>query len=249
MPSKYADLRELPGLGEYTAGAVASIAFGEAVPAADGNVRRVLSRLFDEPNPKPAWVRSAAAMLVDAERPGDWNQSLMELGATLCVPRAPRCDACPVAPWCAARANGTERERPGRVGRRAPRRATIALAVLFAGRRVLLVRRPSAGLLGGMWAFPEREIGAPEDALDAACSVAEDAGLSLVGTPAALPACGHKFTHLHVTYVPYAVEVVEASPMGDVAWIDAWRPTRLALPVAQRKVLESFRELASAEVP
>ena len=247
LPSSYADLRRLPGLGDYTAGAVASIAFGEAVPAADGNVRRVLSRLFDERDPKPAWVRMAAALLVDPERPGDWNQALMDLGATVCVPRSPRCDECPVAGWCAARSNGTARDRPGVTVRRAPRRATIALAVLHAERRVLLVRRPAAGLLGGMWSFPEREVGATDEARDAAGSLAEDAGLSVVGAPVALPICQHKFTHLHVTYVPCALEVVAKGAGVDANWIDAWQPTHLALPVAQQRVLESFRELTPVE--
>lgn len=83
VPRTADDLRALPGVGEYTAGAVASIAFGEAVPAVDGNVRRVLSRLYDEAEPTPAWLRERAAALVDPERPGDFNQALMELGATV----------------------------------------------------------------------------------------------------------------------------------------------------------------------
>src|SRR5687768_12935276 len=87
LPARAAELRELPGFGEYTAGAVASIAFGERVPAVDGNVRRVLARLFDEPAPSAGWLRERAAALLDRERPGDWNQALMELGATGCTPR------------------------------------------------------------------------------------------------------------------------------------------------------------------
>jgi A/G-specific adenine glycosylase len=242
----------LPGLGEYTAGAVASIAFGEVVPAADGNVRRVLSRLFDVRDPKPAWVRASAAELVDLDRPGDWNQAMMDLGATLCLPRAPHCHSCPVSSWCAARANGTHGERPGPTNRRAPRLATIALAVLHADGRVLLVRRPTAGLLGGMWAFPEREVGEPEEALDAACAVASEAGFEVIGAAAPLPMCDHKFTHLHARYVPYAVEVVgppaATRSNADAAWIDARQPTHLALPVAQQRVLESFRALTPAGV-
>ena len=91
VPETYAALRELPGVGEYTAGAVASIAFGVVVPAVDGNVRRVLARLFDVETPRAPWLRSMATSLVDNERPGDWNQALMELGATQCTSRAPRC--------------------------------------------------------------------------------------------------------------------------------------------------------------
>lgn len=250
LPSSYAALRELPGLGDYTAGAVASIAFGEPVPAADGNVRRVLSRLYDEPSPKPKWVREAAAALVDPERPGDWNQALMDLGATVCVPRAPRCPECPVARWCAARAAGTQSERPAPARRKAPREATFALAVLHAGGRVLLERRSPGGLLGGMWAFPEKSVQSGEDAPAAALSLAAERGMRVVGDAVALPRCEHRFTHVRATYVPYALDVVEAAAdgAGRAAWIDARVPTHLALPVAQQRMLESFREMSAGHV-
>ena len=107
VPGSYAALRDLPGVGDYTAGAVASIAFGEVVPAVDGNVRRVLARLYDVAEPKPAWLRRTAAEWVDADRPGDWNQALMELGAVVCTPAKPNCDVCPVSSGCAALAAGT----------------------------------------------------------------------------------------------------------------------------------------------
>ncbi|HEX2166809.1 MAG TPA: A/G-specific adenine glycosylase, partial [Longimicrobiales bacterium] len=112
VPVQYDALRALPGVGEYTAGAVSSIAFGARRPAVDGNVRRVLARLLDDPAPSPAMLHAAAGALVPAERPGDFNQSLMELGATICTPRAPRCRRCPVAGRCAALAAGTQEQRP-----------------------------------------------------------------------------------------------------------------------------------------
>jgi len=255
LPSTYAELRGLPGLGEYTAGAVASIAFGEAVPAADGNVRRVLARLFDEPAPTSTWLRERAAMLVDAARPGDWNQALMELGATLCVPRAPRCAECPVTRWCAARAAGTPVERPARVRRPAPRRTTLALAVLHTEGRVLLERRPSEGLLGGMWAFPEAEVKDPGEAPEAVGAIASARGLELAGGVQPLPACDHAFTHLRATYLPLAVRVTPsgaatgaASPAGGsraAAWLTVGHASRLALPAAQRRVLDSFARLGA----
>lgn len=245
IPSSYAELRELPGVGEYTAGAVASIAFGERVPAADGNVRRVLARLFDVPEPKPAWLRDTAAGLVDPERPGDWNQALMDLGATVCVPRAPRCDDCPLSAWCRARVAGTEAERPARGGRRAVRRVGFALAVLRDGASVLLERRPAAGLLGGMWAFPEREVrrdvgdtGAAERAV---LALATALGARPLARAEPLAAYEHRFTHIHATYVPYLVSVDGAGVGGDdLAWVEPGAPTELALPVVQRRILEDL---------
>jgi A/G-specific adenine glycosylase len=240
LPGTYADLRDLPGVGDYTAGAVASIAYGERVPAADGNVRRVLSRLFDVARPKAAWVRAAAADLVDPERPGDWNQALMELGATLCSPRRPACAECPLATWCGARAAGTQAARPGGTRRAAARRTTFALAVLRDGERVLLQRRPPTGLLGGMWALPEREVASGDDGEveQAVVALAAVLGASPLGHPERLAATEHRFTHLHATYLPCVVPVDGARVRGErLSWIVPGAPTELALPAAQRRVL------------
>jgi A/G-specific adenine glycosylase len=222
---------------------VASIAFGEAVAAADGNVRRVISRLRDVPRPKAAWLRDAAAELIDPGRPGDWNQAMMELGATICSPRRPKCEECPVARWCASRTAGTQHERPGRAPKRAPRAVTFALAVLRAEGRVLLERRPPGGLLGNLWSFPEKEVADPADARDAVCALAADRGLTTPREPRQLPRCTHRFTHLHATYVPWAVEVsgqVADEQPDRCSWVDPERPAPLALPVAQRRVLASL---------
>jgi A/G-specific adenine glycosylase len=254
LPETYAELRGLPGIGEYTAGAVASIAFGEVVPAPDGNVRRVLARLFDQPEPKSAWLREAAASLVDPARPGDWNQALMELGATICSPRSPRCTSCPVADWCTARERGTQEERPAAVPRRAPRTATYALAVPHRAGCVLLVRRPPDGLLAGMWAFPEREVADRAEAGAAATSIALGLGWSPSNVAEPLPVIEHRFTHLHATYVPFLVELTgmraEGDPVTnkDTVWLDAHVPADIALPVAQRRVLESATNRLRSEV-
>lgn len=261
VPSTSEELRELPGVGEYTAGAVASIAFGEAVPAVDGNVRRVLARWYDVPDPSARWLRHTAGALVDEERPGDWNQALMELGATICTPRRARCDACPVDWACAARAAGTVDDRPARKGKPAPREAMYALAVLEApDGSVLLERRPAGGLLGGMWAFPEREVADGEDARTAATEMA----VELVGVahrlsavePRALPTVRHRFSHIDATYVPWLFGLDPSdgdaasararrsgSPDGtrpgrEVCWASAAEREDMALPVAQRAVLE-----------
>jgi A/G-specific adenine glycosylase len=255
LPSSYAQLRELPGVGEYTAGAVASIAFGEAVPAPDGNVRRVLARVFDEPTPKPAWLRGTAAGLVDPVRPGDWNQALMELGATVCTPRAPRCGGCPLAEWCLALKRGTQAERPAAVPRRAPRVETFVLAILHRAGRVLLERRPPDGLLGGMWAFPERQVANDTGFESAALAIADKMGAAVMGIPEPLPTCEHRFTHIHATYRPHLIDVARmnfapaTTPAAEVLWLAVMRPAEIALPVAQRRVLDSAREhLAGAVV-
>ena len=131
LPEDSEALKRLPGVGEYTAGAVASIAFGRAVPAVDGNVKRVLCRLFDLEAPTAARLREKAAALVDPGRPGDFNEALMELGATVCTPRSPGCGGCPVRGWCRARAAGTVAERPARRPRgKVPRVEHVAVVVV-----------------------------------------------------------------------------------------------------------------------
>ncbi|HET6342523.1 MAG TPA: A/G-specific adenine glycosylase, partial [Gemmatimonadota bacterium] len=155
LPSKADDLRKLPGIGAYTAGAVASIAFGRREPAVDGNARRVLSRLFDLERPSGAALARLAGALVPADRPGDFNQALMDLGATVCLPRVPRCTACPLETLCLARRRDTVPERPAPRQRREIPEFAVGVAVISSPRgQVLLARRPDEGLLGGTWEFP-----------------------------------------------------------------------------------------------
>lgn len=238
LPDTYGSLRELPGVGEYTAGAVASIAFGERVPAVDGNVRRVFARWFDVPDPKPAWLRTTAADLVDEERPGDWNQALMELGATVCTPRSPKCGVCPVSRWCSALEAGSVADRPISPKRREVPSRVIGLAVLHARERVLLEKREEGGLLGGMWAFPEIVPdggGVPEVARILGL-IPQDAGQPLADVR-------HRFTHLDATYRPVAV-AVGAGPESRLPdryrWVSPAEAADIALPVAQRKVFDSW---------
>ena len=253
VPGTYAELRALPGVGEYTAGAVASIAFGEPVPAVDGNVRRVLSRLFNERDPRTTWLRKKAADLMDIERPGDWNQALMELGATLCSPRSPRCADCPVSEWCAAREAGTQQERSVTSAKTKPKRRWIVLAVLQAKERVMLERRPDEGLLAGMWSFPEvAECDTcPNTRVDAERSLASvqasvvERGLVATGCPEALPQVEHRFTHLHAIYEPWLVPVAAPAEGAGRAWVHPAAPNDLAVPVAQQKVLAFANERAS----
>ena len=182
FPSSADRLKILPGIGPYTAAAVASIAFGEAVPAVDGNVRRVVARLFDLPDPSLAEVRDLAAGLMDTARPGDFNEAMMELGATVCTPRSPSCEACPVAAGCRARAAGTVAERPMRRRRGpVPTRTWGVLVAVSPRGRTLVVRRPPEGLLGGMWEFPAVEV---EDGADARTRVVPLAGASSTPRPA-----------------------------------------------------------------
>jgi A/G-specific adenine glycosylase len=156
-------LLQLKGFGPYTAGAVASIAFGEPAPIVDGNVARVFARLFAmdaDPQSKAhvATLWAIAAILVEGEQPGDFNQSLMELGATLCTPRNPSCLLCPVRTSCAAQQQGITHLLP-RPKKQTTRKAMhVAVAVCRQGGRLLLARRAESGLFAGLWEMPSATV-------------------------------------------------------------------------------------------
>jgi adenine-specific DNA glycosylase len=184
----------------------------------------VLARLRDEPSPTAAWLRRAAGALVPAERAGDFNQALMELGATVCLPRDPRCGTCPIADLCRARAAGTQSRRPAPAPRAPVPAFRIGTAAVFDDRhRLLLVRQPTGALLGGMWLLPGAELHDGESAEAAARrSVA-----ATLGEGAALEAMAyvgrfrHAFSHrrevYHVTAFRVAVESTAGHDSGDEA--------------------------------
>ena len=197
FPDTEAGLRALPGLGPYTAAAVAAIAFDQPANVVDGNVERVVARLFAVetplPDAKPELKRLAEGLVRDA-RPGDWAQALMDLGATVCRPKTPLCDRCPVAAQCAARATGAPETYPRRTAKAArPHRHGVAY-VLTRGDEVALIRRPSKGLLGGMLALPT------SDWRPAPWTDAEALAAAPVAAPwRAVGEVEHGFTHFTLT--------------------------------------------------
>jgi A/G-specific adenine glycosylase len=197
FPDTEDGLRALPGVGAYTAAAVAAIAFDRPANVVDGNVERVMSRLFAVEAPLPGAKTALAALAADlvwSPRPGDWAQALMDLGATICRPKVPLCDRCPIRFACAAFAQGDPQAYPRRSPKaERPRRFGVAY-VLRRGDEIALVRREPRGLLGGMLALPTSDWGADHQsqaqALEAAPAAADwrDAGT-----------IDHVFTHFALT--------------------------------------------------
>jgi len=155
LPRDYNALLALPGIGDYTAGALMSIAFQQPYPAIDGNARRVLNRLLKPKTDKE--LRRFAALLVPRERPGYFNQGLMELGATVCIPKNPHCPRCPIAPYCAARAQGQPIESFRTAKSGLTKDVEWPLAIVRHERKILLRQRTCGGLLAGLWEFPGGE--------------------------------------------------------------------------------------------
>jgi len=245
LPSSARELRELPGFGPYTAGAVASIAFGEAVPAVDGNAARVLARILavrrDGP-PARRTLEAFAATLVDRERPGAWNQALMELGATVCLPRRPRCHLCPLAPRCVARERGLTAAIPARRRRAPRRRLLLALARVERDGRVLLERRPGAGLFAGLWQLPGAEIGVGESPGPALGRVLA----RRLGAPARVgPEVGRverELTHRVLEMRVFRCDIASdpcPGRRGRLRWAGPGEVSRLGLPTAMREAMHA----------
>lgn len=244
LPRTVDGLRALPGIGPYTAGAVASLAFGLREPAVDGNVRRVLCRYHDLARPSARELEARARTLlasVDAP-PGDVNQALMDLGGEVCTPRAPACEACPLASGCLARSRGTRRERPGRAPRKELPHLTIAVAVVRRDGRVLIGRRPETGLLGGLWEFPGGKVEAGEAPRDAAARELREEMCVEAEVRDELAVVEHAYSHFRITLHAFEARWTGGEPCGRAASDWRWAaPEELAgyaFPAANRRVLE-----------
>ena len=237
FPETEEGLLGLPGVGPYTAAAIAAIAFDRPSNVVDGNVERVVSRLYAVQDPLPASkpeLKALAAELVRAQRPGDWAQALMDLGATVCRPKAPLCERCPVSFACAALAEGDPESYPRKNAKaERPRRHGVAFVLTHRG-RVALERRPPKGLLGGMLGLPTSDWRA--------------ARLSLGEVRAAAPAAAdwrplgaveHVFTHFALTLEVWRAEAPTADPGMEWLAIDDAGP---ALPSVFLKALRAGLE-------
>lgn len=203
FPNTYAELVKLPGIGPYTAGAISSIAFGESVPAVDGNVFRVLSRVFclddpiDQLKSRPRFQSIASELLIN--RPGDFNQALMELGATVCTPKRVKCKGCPLSDHCCAYEKDLVEQYPVRTPKPLKKLLQVMMIVLVNQDQVMIIQHPNYGLLGNLWGFPRVEFSESisENDMKAKTSefLAEEFGIN-GELQFVLPGKDHVFTHL-----------------------------------------------------
>ena len=220
FPRSEEGLRQLPGIGAYTAAAIAAIAFGEQAAVVDTNVTRVIARLYGLATPDPADVRVLVGAMTPADQPGDFAQAMMDLGATICTPKSPDCRHCPLPEACTAFASGTPEGFPAPKMKKArPERYGTAFWTERDG-QVWLVRRPAKGLLGGMAALPGSEWTGDEP---------------LAAT--ALARIRHVYTHFALTHDL----VASAEPKGDGWWQPLDRLDEAGLPTLYVKAVEAVR--------
>jgi len=248
FPKTLEEAQALPGIGQSTAGAILTFAYGQKHPLLDGNVKRVLSRVFDVEAEiqQPAVIRQlwqySQELLEESREPYAYNQAIMELGATVCLPQNPRCLLCPVKPYCSAQAQGTQHERPVKSARKATPHHDIAVGVIWKDGKILIQQRPAEGLLGGLWEFPggKRE---PGEALEETVRREIEEELNIeVRVKTLITTVKHAYTHFKITLYAYHCDYAQGEPEPRAC--QAWRwaePEELeqyAFPKANKTVLE-----------
>jgi A/G-specific adenine glycosylase len=245
LPTDRKALEELPGIGRYTAGAIASIAFGRDEAALDGNIRRVLARLFNLEIParskegeRRLWELAQSCLPQGCA--GDFNQAMMDLGATLCVQHNPACERCPLARLCQARQLGLQERRPVVVKRGPVPHITVAAAVIQVGEQVLIARRPANGLLGGLWEFPGGKVEAGESLEDALRrEIGEELGVIIsVGEPVGI--YKHAYTHFKVTLHAFYCRLLSGDPQpieaSELRWVNCSELSRFPMGKIDRQI-------------
>lgn len=256
IPDAEDEIRALPGVGPYTAAAVLSIAYDRPKAVLDGNVIRVLTRVFrvDEEARRAATRRKlsdVAQALLQPDRPGDYNQALMELGATVCTPRAPNCPSCPLRVVCGAADAGDPEAYPVTAKRAPIPHHNVAVGVLFddAG-NVLIQKRPENGMLGGLWEFPggKQE---PDETVPEACTreLREELGVDVV-VGEAFHEMSHAYSHFRITLHAFLARLPSGSRISTARptrWVAPSTLHEYAFPRANRKLIDRLEREFGAD--
>lgn len=256
IPNRWDKFRRLPGVGDYIAAAVLSLAFDKPYSVVDGNVKRVLARLLAITDPvnnasSAKKFQQLAELLLDQKRPGTFNQAMMELGAVVCKPHEPLCDRCPVQKYCSAYQAGTVSNYPLKLKKPATPQYRIAVGVVFKRDRVLITRRKPSGLLGGLWEFPGGKIQRGESP-EAACirEIKEEVNL-VIKVDSHLSQVRHAYTHFKIVMDVFCCSYVSGrvtlnGPV-DHRWITIAKLDSFPFPKANHKFFDELRKYGSRQ--
>ncbi|MEO8610783.1 MAG: A/G-specific adenine glycosylase [Chloroflexota bacterium] len=252
FPKTVEGLQQLQGIGRYTAGAIASIAYGVSAPVLDGNVIRVFARLIDladdvtQPAVKDRLWKLAEEWL-PAERPGDYNQALMELGRTVCKPRNPLCKECPIQADCLAFAHGTQAQRPVKKAKAATPHYDVTAGIIWnQDGKILIAQRPLDGLLGGLWEFPGGKLEADETLPECLSRELREELAIEVEVGELFTVVQHAFTHFKITLHAFTCHYVSGEPqtigVRDWAWVTPDQLETYGFGKADREVIRALNE-------
>jgi A/G-specific adenine glycosylase len=250
VPTTREELLTLPGIGRYTAGAIASIAFGRQEPLVDGNVTRVLCRIFRiEGNPKDITIQkrvwAIAEGLVPEDHAGQFNQALMELGSEVCLPRNPQCEVCPVNGVCEARRHDEQDSLPTRIPKKQPPFYTVAVGVIYRDGRILIDKRKPEGLLGGLWEFPGGKKRRGESLAAALRREVREELAVTIRVGRLLAVVDHAYSHfrvrIHAFECTWASGEPECITCAAFKWVRPGELGRYAFPAANKRIIEVLR--------
>ncbi|AOY74905.1 A/G-specific adenine glycosylase [Clostridium formicaceticum] len=244
MPKDYTEILKLPGIGPYTAGAIASIAFHQPIPAVDGNVMRVFSRVFHIKeditlNATQKKMQQIAEAAVSHKNPSFFNQGLMELGALICTPTSPKCLICPLYALCKAKALGVQETLPIKTKKLKPKEVIMEMALVYKDEKILITKRPKGKLLGDLWGLPSAE---KEKNLQGGKSIIleleETYGIRVKDAKYLLEK-NHIFTHIKWKMQLYAMNLVEEKTVDypEIRWVSIDELKQLPLPTAFKKII------------
>lgn len=235
FPNDYVGWLALPGIGPYTAAAIASLSAGERRAVSDGNVRRVLARLWAQPQPTEKWVQEQADNLLDPARPAAWNEAIMDLGATICTPKNPQCSLCPLQSFCLGRASGHPAAYPAPKARPKVREVS-AVALLIGDSQSAVLEKRQGTLLGGLYGLPLTEVEVGERPAEALQRLCQRLGAT---SPQLLGEVSHTMTHRRIALKVYAAQA-SALPRTPVAQAALSRLDHKALALAEAERIFSI---------
>lgn len=257
IPDNWTSIRRLPGVGDYIAAAVLSIAYNQPCAVVDGNVKRVLARLYKIKAPvnkssSDKTFKAAGKGLLDLGRPGTFNQAVMELGATLCNPKSPACNNCPLQSFCRAFKDNLVAEYPKRIKPPPTPLHHIAVGVVYKNNRMLITRRKPEGLLGGLWEFPGGKV-AKDESPESACvrEIMEEVNLN-VNVVSYITRVKHAYTHFKIHLDVFACQYISGNvklngPV-DFRWITLQEIDQFPFPKANHKFIPLLNDIEAVSI-